>query len=370
MSSNRVSQTMSNLFGAICEFCQSNATAIRVIDSPSQSSLKQRLPFSNDSFDLVRMSCLALCITSDSWIFVLQEVCRVLMVGGRLELIDDLIFFPYGKQSTSLDIPVSALNPRVPSLAPRLDISIPSSSFRTFSIYAGETNNPGLGLPVDNEEAKDFYELHGVEEEDIEDTATLNERSNVHAFVDPSHNPRARAPPQTRTYTSSSSDIDLQSWTRAHNASEDLEDLFEHMLLHKFGINKNPSEFVLGLMKEVFGHAREVETMQLTLAPPKTGVDNGDASREHLNASIQDYMLGGGRSSSRESMGLSESPGLILWPSTFIPMDQSEIEIHASKHLRMLLSCEKFLVEHAIEVTNDEEMDERAMLEALGEYER
>jgi hypothetical protein len=290
------------------------------------------------------------------------------MVGGRLELIDDLIFFPYGKQSTSLDIPDSASNPQVPSLAPRLDISIPSSSFKTFSIYDGETNNPGLGLPVDNEEASDSYELYGVEEEDVEDTATLSGRSDIHAHADLSHNPRAL--PQTRKDTSSTFDVNLRSWTRAHNTSEDLEDLFDHMLLHKFGIHKNPSEFVLGLMKEVFGHAREITTMHLTLAAPKIGMGNGDGTRGRQNSSGEVYMLDAGRPSRRESMGLSQSPGLVLWPSTFIPMDQSEIEIHASKHLRMLLSCKNFLSEHAIEVTDDEEIDQRAVLEALEEYER
>ena len=296
------------------------------------------------------------------------------MIGGRLELIDDLIFFPYGKESTLLDIPDSASDSPVPSLAPRLDISIPSASFTTFSIYDSETNNPGLGAAVDNEEARHFHELYGVEEEDAEDAETLSGRSEVHALPDPSHNPRA--PRQTRTNNSSSSDVNLRSWTRAHATSEDLEALFEHMLLHKFGINKNPSEFILGLMKEVFGHAQEINTMHLTLAPPKTMISDVSGSRGRQSSSVvsaEAYMLGGsqfGRSSRRESMGLSQAPGLVLWPSTFIPMNQFQIEIHASKHLRMLLSCKKFLLEHAIEVTDDDEVDERAVLEALEEYER
>jgi len=312
-------------------------------------SLKQRLPFSNDSFDLVRMSCLALCITSDSWIFVLQEVARVLMVGGRLELIDDLIFFPYGKASTSLDVLDSAFNAQARSIAPRLDITIPSANFTTFSIYDSGTNNPGLGVLMGNEDAEDCYELYGVEEEDADDTATLNGRGGVQAPADPSNYPRSRNPR-----------IDARSWTRACATSGDLEALFEHMLLHKFGINKNPSEFILEMMKEVFGHAREIKTMHITLAPPEAGFSS-------VHASATGRQLGG--SSRRESMGLSQAPGLVLWPSTFIPMEQSEIEIHASKHLRMLLSCKSFLLEHAIEATEDDEIDEESVLEALWEYE-
>ncbi|KAJ3483968.1 hypothetical protein NLJ89_g12019 [Agrocybe chaxingu] len=120
--------------------------------------LKQRLPFSDNSFDLVRMSCLALCITSDSWIFVLQEVCRVLMVGGRLELIDDLIFFPYGKSFSGIDDLPSTTSP-IESVAPRLDITIPSSAFTTFSIYDGDTTNPGLGFIEEPPDQDEFYEL-------------------------------------------------------------------------------------------------------------------------------------------------------------------------------------------------------------------
>lgn len=292
------------------------------------------------------MSCLALCVTSDSWIFVLQEVARVLVVGGRLELIDDLIFFPYGKVSTSLDIPDPAFNAQVRSVAPRLDITIPSSTFSTFSIYDGKTNNPGLG----NEEPEGFYDLYGVEEEDADDTATLNGRDDVQARAESSHNLRA-----LRRGTSS---INPRSWTRACAISGDLEALFEHMLLHKFGINKNPSEFVLGLMKKVFGHAREIKTMHLTLAPPEAGYSTISTDGGQFD-----------RSSRRESMGLSQAPGLVLWPSTFIPMEKSEIEIHASKHLRMLLSCKSFMMEHAVEATDDDEIDEESVLEALWEYE-
>ena len=303
------------------------------------------------------MSCLALCITSGSWILVLQEVARVLVVGGRLELIDDVIFFPYGKSSTSLDIPDPAFNSQIRSVAPRLDINIPSAAFSRLSIYDGETNNPGLGLPVDNEETEGFPDLYGVEEEDVDDTATLNGRGDVQALADPSDNPRAL--PRTHRGNLSNSSIDARSWTRACAISGDLEALFEHMLLHKFGINKNPSEFVLGLMKEVFGHAREIKTMHLTLAPPEPMYP------PPVSTGIGKFS----RTLCRGSMGLLQAPGLVLWPSTFIPMDQTEIEIHASKHLRMLLSCKSFLLEHAIEATEDDEIDEQSVLEALWEYE-
>ncbi|PPQ92318.1 hypothetical protein CVT25_008524 [Psilocybe cyanescens] len=338
--------------------------------------LKQRLPFNDESFDLVRMSCLALCVTTDSWIFVLQEVCRVLMVGGRLELIDDLIFFPYGKVSDSLDGTSSRRNSDEISVAPRLDITIPSSSFTTFSIYDGETTNPGLGLPVDEPEVEDFYELYGVEEDEADvddDTATINEFS-ANSSQRASPNPTATLRRRTLAYTGLRSPL----WARARATSADLEALFEHMLLHKFGVSPDPSEFILDLLQEVFRHAQEVQTMHITLAPPEVG-DEGEGSSQARQSGMLNNNGSDGfasrrfgmshASSRRESMALAKSPGLVLWPSTFIPMDQSEIEIHASKHLRLLLSCKNYLIEHAVEATDDEEIDEASVLEALWEYE-
>ncbi|KZT08563.1 uncharacterized protein LAESUDRAFT_757293 [Laetiporus sulphureus 93-53] len=56
--------------------------------------VKCRLPFPDKTFDLVRMANLNLCIPSDRWDFVIEEVKRVLVPGGRLELIDDALIYP------------------------------------------------------------------------------------------------------------------------------------------------------------------------------------------------------------------------------------------------------------------------------------
>jgi hypothetical protein len=49
---------------------------------------------------------------------------------------------------------------------------------------------------------------------------------------------------------------------------------------------------------------------------------------------------------------LGHCPGLILWPSTFIPMPPPELEAHVSKHLRALLSCKSALIDYAGEVAD------------------
>ena len=311
-------------------------------------SVKQRLPFSDDSFDLVRMSCLALSLPADSWMPVLQEVNRVLMVGGRLELIDDYVFFPYGKAASALDSLSSGSSDSVGSVAPQLDVTIPSASFTTFSIYNGQVTNPGLGSSADSL-------LYALDEEDVDDDSQTVHEFNPQKASSSSRN--GRRPRDSMRYTGISPEL----WNNFAATSRDLEALFEHMLFYKFGISTDPNDFILGMMKDVFGHAREVSTMHLTLAPPDFG-DNNRPSGLRSRSSSSDRR--------RQSMGLSRSPGLVLWPSTFLPMTQTEIEIHASKHLRLLLSCKNVLVQHALEATDDDEIDEESVLEAMAEYER
>ena len=296
--------------------------------SQKKNSLKQLLPFGSETFDLVRMSCLALCITSDSWGFVLQEVYRVLMAGGRLELIDDQIFFPYGNVSSLMNF--GDTNSVVESVAPKLDFVL-SPTISTFSIYGDLVANPGLGSTVGDRNS--FDDNSDVEDEVI----TLHGRK--------SRIPVTKHVPTARPRSKPSISLSPEVWNRSRAISEDLEALFEHMLLDAFDIQKDPSDFIVSLMERVFGQAREVETMQIVLAPP-------DAT-EHS-----------------PQQGLSNCPGLILWPSTFIPMDHTEVEIHASKHLRTLLSCKNSLTQHAIDIAEDERVDEEFISEALWEYER
>ena len=271
------------------------------------------------------MSCLGLCITSDSWGFILQEVCRVLMAGGRLELIDDQMFFPYGKVSSLMD--------DTEFVAPKLDFVL-DPTISTYSLCGDVVANPGLGSTVGHrglDDEDDGSDLDG-------DVGVLHGRKGKVTAEISSVHPRIRP----------SIILNPEAWERSASISEDLEALFEHMLLDAFDIHKDPSDFILTLMQRVFGQAREIEKMDLVLAPPIP-----TAKCEHS-----------------PQQGLSHCPGLILWPSTFVPMDHTEVEIHASKHLRTLLSCKNFLIEHATEVAEDERIDEEFISEALWEYER
>jgi hypothetical protein len=220
------------------------------------------------------MSCLALCITSDSWGFILREVCRVLAVGGRLEFIDDQIFLPFGKESS----------------------------------------------PMEGQDDTLDHDAVGVN----------------------THDPKGKAREQSIV-------LSPEAWDRSLSIS-DLDALFERMLLDTFDIYKDPSDIILPLMSRIFGQAQEVETMNLVLAPPNSTAMSRRAPQQ----------------------GPSRCPGLILWPSTFIPMDHSEVEIHASKHLHTLLSCKNFLAQYAMKVAEleGERVDEESISQALWKYER
>jgi Methyltransferase domain len=325
-----------DLFEETCAYISRNyLTNTQIIDVFSETcSLKQHLPFGDGTFDLVRMSCLALCITSDSWGFILEEVYRVLVTGGRLEFIDDQMFFPYGRASSLMDVD-DANSVIVESYAPRVD-SVLSPTISTYSIYGDVCANPGLGSTV------------GYRGSDDDDDGSDLDGGGV---VLDDHKGKVTAKPSTaQPRVIPSIVLSPEDWERSLSISDGLEALFGHMLLDTFDIHKDPSDFILSIMREVFGQAREMETMNLVLAPP-------------------DFTAKLGRSP-QPQQGLSHCPGLILWPSTFIPMDHTEVEIHASKHLRTLLSCKNFLAQHAIEVAEDERVDEEFVSEALWEYER
>ncbi|KAF9529650.1 hypothetical protein CPB83DRAFT_261596 [Crepidotus variabilis] len=306
--------------------------------------LAERLPFEDNSFELVRLSCLSMCIALKSWPSVLQEVSRVLMAGGRLELIDDLILFPYAKKFTISDDSTSANRAELP---PRLDISVPSARFTTFNVYNHEVINPGLGLPISEKDPSDIYKLYGVKEEEAGE-----EEGTAIGHVKPSRPlPRPPVPARTQPPDPVPPEISVTSWDRAHSSALDMEAVFDHMLANKFGIQRDVNDFLLEMMIQVFGHARLLKTMHLALPPSEPRKTPTKPSR---------------KTSSRPS---SHGPGVVLWPSTFIPMEQTEVDIHASKNLRLLLATRKHLVEHALEATNDDEIDEKTVLDAILEYE-
>ncbi|KAJ7483435.1 hypothetical protein FB451DRAFT_1364365 [Mycena latifolia] len=325
--------------------------------------VKQALPFPDGSFQLVRMASLALCIPHEKWEFVLLEARRVLAVGGRLEFIDDHVFFPYGKPPL--------LTPSGPSpppqsqsssgVAPHLDMMIPSTVFSRMSL-ADVVNPPGARDDADSE----IYNLYGVEEMEEEGDGAHSDTDTIG-----SGRPRgASSTPHTRSSSSSRSSLmsgtqpDAEAWHAQAASARELEALFEHMVNTKFGIHLRPADFIFEMLMGVFGGAREVAAMHLTLAPP----EHGESSRP---TSLLGRPRGRGEPApAPDADTLGHCPGLILWPSTFLPMPLPELETHASKHLRVLLSTKAALIDYAAEIAdpNEGETQGEAAMEALWEY--
>lgn len=68
---------------------------------------------------------------------------------------------------------------------------------------------------------------------------------------------------------------------------------------------------------------------------------------------------------------IQQSPGLLLMPSTFIPMPPSELEMHACKHMHTLLSCKRAMSDWILYNEDGSESDgisEESLRDAFFEY--
>jgi SAM-dependent methyltransferase len=304
--------------------------------------LKQPLPFDDESFDLVRMSNLTYAISYDKWNFILEEVCRVLTVGGRLEFIDDHIFFPYGKDL------------RTPSASLSQMMNGPQHADRPPSIQQNDTDS------------NDVYRFS---------TDTEGEASHVLSGNSVGSPPGQYVAPGTL-------DIESQFWNEQVNASQELESVFEDMMKYKFGIHLCPSQFISEMLTQIFGYSRKVKTLHLTIAPshlPEQAFGADTSPVDSKGPPVDQPNVNRFPSTSREadvSHASAEicddlfenSPGLVIWPSTLVPMPLSELQMHALKHPRTLLSCKPGLAEFAKE-TLDVNPEDDVVQEALWEYE-
>ncbi|KAJ3829512.1 hypothetical protein F5878DRAFT_317395 [Lentinula raphanica] len=314
--------------------------------------LKQPLPFPDQSFDLIRMANLTYSISYDKWEYVLGEVCRVLTIGGRLELIDDHIFFPYGKP--------------VPSPSP------------TTAIQQGERPSP-----QELDDSQTYNNIYGADDDgDVSDTATLNGNRARRGSSSNARLPSRPSPTVAPTSTSTVAvpNVEFQYWSEQVDASQELESLFEHMMNFRFGIHLCPSEFIQEMLSQIFGHSREVRTMHLTIAHPDARpISPSNAfpttdlkGRPSETTQPTTSSTPGSSSRTRGETGNDDlfelSPGLVLWPSTLLPMSHTELQAHALKHPRTLLSSKAALSEYASE-TLDIDTEDDTFLEAMWEYE-
>ncbi|TFK70414.1 hypothetical protein BDN72DRAFT_538187 [Pluteus cervinus] len=382
--------------------------------------LKYQLPFPDNHFDLVRMANLTLCIPYDKWEFVLEEVRRVLVVGGRLELIDDQICFPYGETPSPPSSPASPLtpvgsSPVIDDDADFLDIDDDDETLEDDDNFDDSTSTVYEDTYASFTSHKVRFSPSLTTSDDTSLTSSPPSMSTLSSFDDPD------TPTSTTTALTSSTLRPSSSWGQQANSSKDLETIFEDMLNRKYGVHPRPSEFLLDLMKTLFGRptTHKLHSFHLKLAPVESSSSSDSDSDRSLRSS-ESYLSGGVRkpwkpnndrqvgpgrryggdpihppsplpyipdkmsakaadrlgisysalaaasspirtnsssSSSLNSTGSSgskQSPGMILWPSTFIAFEPTELEMHACKNLHLLLGCKAALAEHIASFTSSD----------------
>lgn len=313
----------------------------------------QRLPFADESFDFVRMANLSLCIPYNLWYTVLSEVMRVLTYGGRLELIDDEIMFSYGRDEFPL--------PASPSPAPMINIPIPSPSF---NMQAAARSSDSVDT---RESAYDGCS--------IDDSHAPSRSVRTPTSLSGSHSSGSRASLQNSHDSTIGSRPDGDSRVAA---SQDLETVFENMIVQRLGLHLSPADFVLDIMKNVFGKRRAhlLTSMHLKLAPSElesqTTPPNGSLAappfvpQATLAADMAAESL---RAAGARARSLESCPGLVLWPHTFIPIPHEELEMHACRNPKILLACKPALADY-VEVNEDgARVVDEEFWDALWEYE-
>jgi hypothetical protein len=251
-------------------FVLHNRYSLPNITSPH--SLQCPLPFADKTFDLVRMANLTLCIPYDKWEPLLFEIQRILTIDGRLELIDDQIFFPYGSAPAA-----------------------PATSASTAINTGGETSwlddadtleNDSTGEETDSTlfserclSCSSHDELKRISIPIPHDVPPLPRSSpNSPLPVSPSD---VGTPTPEHPVISSPATARPVPWSAEVESSRDMETVFQNMLHHKSGIHTRPSDFVVDLMKQVFGNGRKLKSFHLKLAPMDMYVNQ--ASTSHVS---------------------------------------------------------------------------------------
>jgi len=204
------------------------------------------------------MANLSLCIPFDKWELVLSEVQRVLIMDGRLELIDDQILFPYAPASPTTTPPTSRPSTMSPPLIPNRRVSFlnmdedDESSISESTLCSDREMSPFSDSTLEPPSPFD---------DDGGDPPTPLFR------YDPGTPSSTSANTITLTYPEKSDSIRPSSWNLDAAACRDLETIFDGMLSQKFGIHTRPSDFLPDMMQKVFGNGAKIGSYHLKLAP-------------------------------------------------------------------------------------------------------
>ena len=304
-----------------------------------------------------------------------MEVFRILAVGGRLELIDDEMVFPYGT---------------TPESDSKQSKPVVQSVFDDFDDDDDDTLEDDTDTTLVNE--RDILpDRYGGAISPLNISKSAKRHSDSSSVDDLA----LISPTLAETPIDESTPGITSTWARQASESRHLETIFGKMLKAKYDVHARPSEFLGDLILFVFGrgNVEKERAFHLKLAPKNAdefyGLSASSESKEILsdkdddwssNSSDsgigfpprqigQDFMSMSDRVSAKAAgrLGITysalaaatvasvrqrsrtnpaQSPGIILWPSTYFPMSPSELEMHACKNLHVLLGCKRALAEY------------------------
>lgn len=302
------------------------------------------------------MANLTIAIPHDKWSFIVAEARRVLKIGGQLEIIDDEMLFPYG----TIPVVTSTTSPH----------SQDSLTSGTRHCSLDTTNiDSSISPPT----------LRGSEVDDSDCTLTDEVTTRLESRL-------AMAGCQRRSIAY------FQQWVTNRQIAQDVERTFTGML-RKRSVHLSPKDFVPDLLKYTFGsgNVSATQTYNISLAPAlftphptdpasskyqdeKPTFPDGDLDKrlEEGGPESEQDIPNRGVFSLRQSakaagrLGISYSDlvaatasarrlphdvqystvsrtsqpfGIIIAPSSFVPLSATEIEFHTCKWMHTLLGC-------------------------------
>ncbi|TDL28158.1 hypothetical protein BD410DRAFT_824878 [Rickenella mellea] len=359
------------------------------------------LPFDDHSFDLVRLADLTLCIPYSRWETLLEEVRRVLTPGGRVEIIDDHLFFPY--VSTSMN------PPRKSPLVEHLNTSttdgnsLPSaqSSISTSDTLVECEGNDDQSTLVDDHgnachDEQTFPVIppsrvdicHAVEQtfESMLHSSEIHTRPHdflkvllMRVFGRQGCARKIRSFHLSLPTPSSDSPqmCDKHGRTWAGSEMERVERLNEESLAEvqsKGKVNSKAAK-LLGIVipEHDTADASQPWESDSSLSSSSTLLSQSSANRLKTRPSLPRF------TSSPTIVASSTAPrsqpylpdGLILHPDIFVPMGRRELEMTVCKYIHVLIECKAALTEFVASRV-DESISAEAMYlweDYLGDYE-
>ncbi|KAF9486494.1 hypothetical protein BDN70DRAFT_16626 [Pholiota conissans] len=250
--------------------------------------LERKLPFPAKRFDFVRMANLALCIPKDRWESLFQEVHRVLAPGGRLEVIDDQIQFPYAKKP--------AFNPVDEAGSASLDMfdTDDEQDVDGDTLQGHESGETDSTLVSDGSRPSSFDGKHS----ELSESATVRpldvtkgQSMSEYLPSAPQHSTTRkssiiRAQKRGRETRSAASESRRLAVEQQVHASKELEKIFRLMLRRQFGISYRPADRIVKYLHNVFGEESSGKkfSFHIKLAP-------GDVPPEIEALADSDFML-------------------------------------------------------------------------------